>query len=166
MPRIDRDAAELNRVKQGAEITSDDAEVRRSAFGVNRFSANVVWRLAGILLEERLAGYTIWKALENERPICHHRQYEGSDRGVVTHQIALGQFLLREENFTKIRDIDFSMRVDPHRTSAAVLFDLGQLIDNVCRDTRSAGFLWRFLLVGRVSLDCALRIDTSPCRGL
>src|SRR2546423_15367653 len=104
MPRVYRNTSELYRVKQSIEIASDDAKVCRSSLGAYRFYPYTFGRLAGVLLKERLAAHSIRKTFKHERPVLHDRQYEWSDRYVVSHQIALCQFPTREKRLLKVRN--------------------------------------------------------------
>src|SRR5438045_8232881 len=104
MPRVYRNTSQLYRVKQSVEIASDDAKVCRSSLSVYRFHPYAFGRLAGVLLKERLAAHSIGKTLKHKRPVLHDRQYEWSDRYVVSHQIALCQLPARKKRLRKVRN--------------------------------------------------------------
>src|SRR5688572_22044700 len=105
MPRIDGDASELDRVEKGRQVSANHSQVRRATLSLDFLGANCFRRFAGVLLEERRSGHTIGEPLHNQWTVCHHRKYERRDDGVVAHQVALRELVLREEDLAEIGDV-------------------------------------------------------------
>src|SRR5687768_17287570 len=133
VPGIHRHGAKLDDVQQRGEISSDNAEVRRSALRMNRLGAYCIGRIASVLLKERRAGYTVGKSLEYQRPVLHDRQNERSNLDVIPHEVAFGELLRREKNLTEV----------------------GHVQGNVLRDLQ-AGFTTSFLYCGKLGEELLL----------
>src|ERR1700682_2590764 len=123
MPGVDRDGAELDRVKKGKQISADDSALLLSLIGLYHLDPDLGRRsLRGILLVEALPVDSVGKSFENERAILDRWKYEVLDARVVPHHVALGVLLLRKENLVQVGDLErFSTAEVESSVSTSVL---------------------------------------------
>jgi hypothetical protein len=106
LPRVYLDRSDLHRVKQRQQISAYDAIGVFPAFGDYPPRPHPFGHRFHVLLKERRALDAVWKTLQDQRAIRDRRKDQRGDRGVVAHDVALREAILREVQFVQAAHVE------------------------------------------------------------
>ncbi len=161
MPGVNGDCAELYRVEKSREISAHNSNVGGSALCMDRLGADDIRNLTRILLEEGLAGHSVGKPLEDQRPVRHYRKHIRRNCRVIAKQVALGELPCGKENLAEVGYVDADPARNFELSAAAVVLDFVEVLDDGVHMKRLHSALR--LLCGRagITFQRALCVDTT-----